>query len=112
MGYLSNAKCHATVADAVQANCAAYPIATVAQSASGVQSLRMECQAFTGTGFTVQPYVDGVAGTAITLTPTYASCDENAERTDLMQLWGLGLAALVVVYLAKQFFVRQILANH
>lgn len=112
MGYLHRDTCHATLADAVQASCAAYPVSSVAASASAPQNLRVECQAVTATTYTLRPYVDDVAGTAVVLTPTFAACNENEKFEDLMELWGLGLAALVVVYLAKQFFIRTIIGNH
>lgn len=108
MGYLHKNHCHATLAGAVQADCASYPV----MGTSGTDAVQATCVGVTANTLTIDRLVNGTSAGTFIMTPAYATCDESAHYNDLLTLFGMFLGAVVIVLCAKLFILRHFTGNH
>lgn len=94
MGYFAKGQCVATVEAARGLECGSYP----RQLEDGTQS----CLGITANGIAVKT---GSAA-AVEVVLAFPSCDENEPYTDLLEVWGLGVLALVIVWCMRTFVYR------
>lgn len=105
MGYQVNGQCVATQQAAASVQCASYPMQSV--SADGVSSVACVGIAAGGTSLQLQrTSTSGASPVSMSLAVAYPECDATEQYTDLFQLWGLGLVALVTLWSLRTFVLR------
>ena len=108
MGASAGGHCFESLQLAAQAECNAYP----RSSADGGNVTTWSCTGVSEDGSTLALMKRDTAGgqVAQTLVVSYLACDENQSTNDMVSLWWAGVAALLGVYLVKQF-VFKLVAN-
>lgn len=101
MGYRSGTECRADLLEVAQELCA---------SMTGVSSAGIvRCVSVSGAGGGYVLDIETTQGpttTAAQLSVPQIPCDENARIADLAELWGLGLAAVLGVFMLREFVYR------
>lgn len=109
MGAQLGATCHADAAAAAAAMCAKdYPRTVMFEGSTYVQS----CLPLSGSELQIDAVAPGGAVTSTSLPVSFMECDPFAPFADLVELWGLGISAVVVVWCVRAFVLRQVVGNH
>lgn len=105
MGYFAEGQCFATQLAAAQATCAQYPIT----STSGTTVYTFSCTGVntSGTMLNLSRTTNGSStATATTAYVAFPTCNENQQYTDGLNLFYLGIVAVVAVWALKSTLLK------
>lgn len=105
MGYFAEGQCFSTQVAAAQATCAQYPIT----STSGTTVYTFSCNSVDASGTTLNLSRTTNGSATVTSTTAYVSfpaCDENLKYTDGLNLFYLGMVAIVAVWALKSTLLK------
>jgi hypothetical protein len=101
MGYRSGTECRASLIEVAQELCAGM---TGVSSAGIVRCVSVSGSAG-GQVLDIET-TQGATTTATQLSVPQIPCDENAKIADLAEIWGLGLVAVLGVFMLREFVYR------
>lgn len=100
MGVAAGGECHESVAAALGAACAVYPV-------SRDDGSLVSCVGVTASGVALRPTsAAGVVGAVVEVPASFPACDAGEAYADITLLWGSGLGALVAVWVVKTFVLK------
>lgn len=105
MGYFADGQCFSTQVAAAQAACAKYPIT----STIGTTVYTFSCTSVnaSGTMLNLSRTTNGSSiSTATSAYVSFPACDENAKYTDSLNLFYLGIVAVVAVWAIKSTVLK------